>query len=275
MKILNLFLISILLISFYSCERVDSNLENEIVYNAKATQEIIKIQNSFEYTSTLINKSKGKITSFNFDMRNSDCVSVTASNSFGHFPNTLTIDFGDGCIIDDSITISGKIITDFSGFMNHTGDSTETHYENFYINGINIKGIYINKNLGKDSNGRRSFIKKIIGAEIIDSNGDSASYNSTKISSYDNNGTPFKLKDDKLLISGSFKGQSSDNKSFEGIIRNQLVLPFNCGCIVEGDIDIVIDLDDNYNLNYGNGQCDKTAILTYPDNTTEEIEICK
>jgi len=274
MKLTKLMVLFALVSIAFSCNRVDDvNIKKD--YNSKTAIEAISIERNFEFTNSIANKYGPKIPGFGIAYRDFDCVEVEASNSFGQFPNTVTIDFGSACQVNDSLVVSGKIITTFSGFMNHSGDSIVTTYDNFFMNGNQIEGTSKVKNNGKNDLGQREFIKEIVDGNIIFENGETAGFNSFKVSKYFNNDTPFKLKDDQLNITGHFEGTTSDGESFQAIIRNELEAPFSCKCVVKGDIDLTVNSEDTYNINYGDGTCDNIATVTFPDGTQEDITVCK
>lgn len=274
MKFTKLIVFTVMVATIFSCSKSDI-LDTKKEYNSKTTIEAISIQNSYDFTAQAINEFGPKIPGTGIQYRDFDCGDFSWSNSFGQFPNTLTIDFGAGCDINDSVTVSGKITTTFSGFMNHSGDSIVSTYDNFYFNGNKIEGLTKVKNNGKNDLGQRVFVKEIIGGKVLFNSGETSTFNSIRISKYMDNGTPWKLKDDQINISGNFSGVSKEGETFEGTIKNELEAPFSCECIVKGDIDLTINSESGYNLDYGNGECDKVATLTYPDGTQEEITVCK
>ena len=279
MRKVNFFIPLIALIIISSCTKKDIELNDDdsqkLAYNSKMTKEIISAQNTFDLSNSLIENSYKDILKSGFGFRDFDCAEISKTNSFGHFPNTFTIDFGEGCDVNDSLNISGKMILTFSGWFNHSGDSIVFHYENFYVNGKHIEGEFVKKNLGKDQNGNRTFSKQIRNAKVTFENGDVSSFNSLRYSKYYRNNTPFDFEDDELGFTGNFDGITSDGDTYDGIIRNELILPLSCGCVVSGELEITYNSTDVYTLDYGDGDCDKVGTLHYPDGTVEEIEICK
>ena len=161
-----------------------------------------------------------------------------------------------------------------SGFLNHTGDSIITEYQQFTVNGTQINGIKIVKNLGNDNEGFRNISKKILNASVLYDNGKSSSFSSNMLFRYSTNSTIFNPDDDIFKIRGNCSGEDKEGNTYICIIKNELYLPVDCACIVSGEQEVTINNEDVYNLNYGDGTCDDTALLTYPDSTTEDIKIC-
>ena len=275
MKNLNLLLlISFLsIVSFMSCNKKEEIINVKKEYSAQTVKDIISIQNKFEYSSHLVEKAKDYNKGNHFVFRD-DCPDVSASNSFGHFPNTITIDFGAGCEVNDSLLVSGKILVTFYGFMNHSGDSLTTVYQNFSINGNEISGIYVVKNLGKDNEGFRNILKELRNGHIALISGENASYQFSRTVRYSINNTPFNSDDDEFRVTGDFSGVDIHGDGYTGHVKTELVMPVDCGCFVSGEQEITINNEDVYKLNFGDGTCDHTATLTLPDGTTEDIEVC-
>ncbi len=275
MKKLNLLLLIsfVSIVSFMSCNKKEEIINEKKEYNSQTIKEIISIQNKFEYSTQLVEQAKDYNKGNHFAFRD-DCPDVSSSNSFGHFPNTITIDFGAGCEVNDSLLVSGKILVTFYGFMNHSGDSLTTEYQNFTVNGNELTGIYVVKNLGKDDEGYRNISKELRNGYITLDSGENASYQFSRTVRYSINNTPFNSDDDELRVSGNFSGDDIDGDSYSGIIKTELVMPVDCGCFVSGEQEITINSEDVYNLNFGDGTCDNTATLTLPDGSTEEIEVC-
>jgi len=268
----------VLLIIISSCERKDINKDKDIqavVYNSKTTKEVINAQNTFDLSNNAIENSYKDILKGSFGFRGLDCAEISKTNSFGKFPNTFTIDFGSGCDVNDSLNLSGKISLTFSGWFNHSGDSIVFKYDNFYANSNHIEGEMVKKNLGKDQDGNRSFSKQVKNGKVTLETGEVTSFNSLRYSKYYRNGTPFDFNDDEWGFTGNFDGTTTEGDSFEGVIKNELILPISCGCVVSGELEITYNSEDVYTLDYGNGECDKVGTLHYPDGTSEEIDICK
>jgi len=279
MKILKYFVpVVALLFIISSCERKDVNKDEDIqavVYDSKTTKEVINAQNTFELSNSIIENSYKDILKGSFGFRDLDCAEISKTNSFGNFPNTFTIDFGQGCDVNDSLNLSGKISLTFSGWFNHSGDSIVFKYDNFYANGNHIEGEMVKKNLGKDQDGNRTFSKQVKSGKVTLETGEVTSFNSLRYSKYYRNGTQFDFDDDEWGFTGNFDGTTSEGDSFVGVIKNELILPLSCGCIVSGELEITYNSEDVYTLDYGNGECDKVGTLHYPDGTSEEIDICK
>lgn len=262
----------------FSCTKKEIEIKDghqKVIFNPKITEEVINAQNTFDISNSIIEESYDKILKGTIGFRGLDCAEISKSNSFGQFPNTFTLDFGTGCDVNDSLNFSGKILITFSGFFNHSGDSIVFEYNNFYVNGTHLEGVCIKKNLGKDTNGNRTFSKQITNAKVTKENGETTSFNSLKYSKYYRNGTPFNFNDDKFGFTGNFNGVTASGDTYNGIIKIELILPVSCGCIVSGKLEITYNSEDTFELDYGNGDCDKVGTLTYPDGTIEEIDVCK
>lgn len=277
MRIISLIFTIAIFLTITSCYKKEfvPTEDNTIEYNSNLTKEVIDVQSKFDITNELLDEVSKNIFGNNMELRDFSCAEISHSSSFGHFPNTITIDFGNGCEINDSLTFSGEIIMTFSGFLNHTGDSLVVTYNDFYANNNNLIGTCIRKNMGKDDNGNRVLLEKVIGGKIIKENGDYSTFEKIEYVTIYNNGSFFNFEETKIGVTGDFTGQSFDGITYQGEIITELITPFDCGCTVSGSFDLIVDSEDRYNMNYGDGTCDKVAILTYPDNTTEEVEICK
>ena len=276
MKKLNVLLIltvfSFLLIS--SCKNDETEVVDNKAQELKSVKEVVDIQKqfskTFNITKTFFDKIKKDGPGFGF---RDDCPEVTFDSSgLGNF--SLILDFGDDCVLEDSIEVSGKITITLYGHKMRKPDSIVTVFDNFSVSGDAMSGTFVVIDKGKDNEGRAQVLYVLRDGHFTKDDGETMTMNFERLHTIDNNGTLADFEDDILYVTGHSSGVTFSGVDFETEITTELVLPFSCGCYVSGVQSISVNGSDVYTLDFGDGTCDKIAILTSPDGSTEEITIC-
>ena len=261
------------ILAVYSCkndEQVVDNKEHEL----QSVKEVIEIQKEFskvyKVSQSLFDEIKKEGRGFGF---RDDCPQVTLDTaSSGHL--SVILDFGDSCELEDSIVASGKITITLYGQRLRKPDSLVAVFDNFSVSDNTFSGTLVTINKGRDAQGRRQVNYILRNGRFTDENGNTMTMNFDRLHSWDNNGTPANFDDDILFITGHSDGVTFSGVSFTSTITTTLELPVSCGCIIKGVKEISVDGSDVYSLDFGDGTCDDTAVLTHPDGTTEEITVC-
>jgi hypothetical protein len=190
------------------------------------------------------------------------CATVTDDPAAGR----TIIDFGTGCIGNDSIERKGKIIVDYTGDVYTAGSVLTITFDQYYVNGRQIQGTRTKTNLGLNDAGNMHWQVEARDMKSTDANGDWRRWNSLRdremIQGY---GTP-EITDDVFLINGTIDGSFSDGNTFSANLLN-LKRDFSCSWIQEGYIVALIS-SRNYFVDFGR-DCDNEVTLTYPDGHRE------
>src|SRR5215216_3772173 len=141
MKIKSLLLtttITFITFSFFSCKKDGSTANNEtettfeMSSNDAITENITEDANDilFQVTASGNLDGSGRATNQQRDLLN--CGSINISPLSG-FPKIITIDFGNGCTIDN-ITRKGLISITISDSIRISGSTAVMTFSNYYIN---------------------------------------------------------------------------------------------------------------------------------------------
>lgn len=196
-----------------------------------------------------------------------ECVTITTVVT--DTTKEKTIDFGDGCELPNGNVLSGIIKLSYSKDMEMASKTMLLSLEDFAFNAVAIVGdasIVRMRDNGEghpESNATWSFSGTW-------PDGDIASFNGTRTREWvEGYGSGF-WGDNVFLISGkgSYTGKLGSTLIKE--ITTPLRREWSCRFIVSGILEITRN-DATANLDFGDGSCDSTGILTLPSGETKEI----
>ena len=201
------------------------------------------------------------------------CPTVTADPDWQTYPRTVTIDFGDGCEGPYGRSRKGKIAVEITDNILNANASRTASFDDFYIDEIKIEGARTWTNLGYDDEGNISLSRTVVDGKIIYPNGESAEWESDGVITQTEGGnTPFNFLDNIFEITGTASGVNREGQAFTANIDEALIKDKICPWIVSGVLSLTVD-NVNVSLDYGEGTCDRKAILTLPNGTEHEIFI--
>lgn len=193
---------------------------------------------------------------------------------------TRTIDFGvDGCTLANGNTIKGKIIISFTNDFSNSTHAISYTFEGFYHNGKLIEG---NKNISytKASTDLQSEIHPVLSHSIdmtvTFDDGTMYKIVGTKTREMtEGYNTPLEWEDNVFLVTGNSSITKKDGTIITCEITSPLRYQMSCRSPfpVSGSKTITKN-DSTATLDFGNGDCDKLALLTI-DNATIEITLGK
>jgi hypothetical protein len=189
------------------------------------------------------------------------CANYTISDSVhGHYPKTLTLDFGTGCTSIDGIVRTGKVIYTFSGPLFTAGTTVSVSFNQYTVNGYGIQGTYAISNNSTQSG--ISFTTLVTNGIITypDATNFHYSHNKTYTQTAGAS-TPFDISDDVYAVSGNSAFSSSDGSSLVLNVTTPLVRNFTCLNITQGVVAFVYNQGISGTIDFGDGTCDNTAEL--------------
>ena len=203
-------------------------------------------------------------------------VTITHLNLLDPFPVKIIMDFGAGCIARDGRFRSGKIITTYTNRLIYPDAKATTIFENYQVDSIKVQGTQIITNqsvVSTTPNTSITFAWKVVvdGAKLTKPNGSYSEWNSTKtITQVEGMSTILVPLDDIYKITGSANGKVKRNDllvAWKAEIVEPLIKKFTCKWIVKGMLKVVrLNLSNSSEwvatLNYGDGSCDKKAVVT-------------
>ncbi|HKX87075.1 MAG TPA: hypothetical protein VJL37_10390 [Flavobacterium sp.] len=283
MKAKILILSTLLSIAFFSCTKEES-MENqqaittdEAAMNAKIDianddiSDIVAEQEALTYANSTNGRSVDSPTS-----TFSSCATITRVPAFGTqiTPGTTvtkTIDFGDGCTLANGNVLRGKIIITFVYQPSATSHTINYEFVNFYHNQIKF-------------NGNKSFTRTMSAATTNTPSLPVITMNMDMTATFPNGATIRRVGqrtrefvsgygDDNWTnnvykVNGSWTTTFPNSSVQTATISpdNPLIIKMSCAAlhkplIVQGLITFTRN-NHTATLNYGNGDCDNTAILT-------------
>jgi hypothetical protein len=207
----------------------------------------------------------GKTTTFGTEGVNTvhlSCATYTISDTVhGHYPKTLTLNFGTGCSSWDGIVRKGSVAYTFSGPLFSPGTTVSVSFNGYSVNGYGIQGTYAITN-NSTQNGI-SFTTLVTNGIITYP--DATNYHYSHNKTYTQTagaGTPFDLSDDVYSISGNSAFSASDGSSLVLNTNTPLIRTFSCLNITQGVVAFVYNQSISGTIDFGDGTCDNSATLT-------------
>ncbi len=202
------------------------------------------------------------------NLMNSNCATITISPyDWNTFPKTIEIDYGAGCLGDDGVMREGKINIETTGWYRQHGTVITVVPDSFYVDDILVEGIQITTNNGLNAN--QNITYTVVTDGTVTTPYGVIQWNSNLTSEWiAGEPTLFNPWDDEYLVSGTQQGSTAPGDSYSIVILVPLHLKTNCGYIVAGELKYTIDgYQDEIFVDYGNGNCDNIATITYMGQT--------
>ena len=182
---------------------------------------------------------------------------------------TVTLDFGDSCELPNGTILSGKIILSHAIDMDAESLIITHTFENFYFNDISVEGGNTIVRVRENENGNpQSTIT--FGTTLTWPDGVYAVREGIKVREWVEGYDTRTFGDNVFLITGNWTATFKDGTVYSSTIIEPLRREMACRFIVSGIVEIQKQ-DRNGILNFGDGNCDNTAIFTNEEG--EEIEI--
>ncbi|MGK0211710.1 MAG: hypothetical protein ACI9D4_002044, partial [Polaribacter sp.] len=257
-------LLSVLVV-FTSCsedtesEVTDSNADLTLEQSKQAakTDEVsTKAFNIIETAFIENEEEKGATTSLF-----SDCVEITISAE-----NDITfiiLDFGFGCELNNGNIVAGKIHISYTPIQNDTRNITYS-FEDFYINsrGIEGGGTIFREHSNASGNPQSTLHKNIV---VTFESGLVATVDGVRVREWVEGVGSGTWMDNVYLVTGNWTADFSSGFSRSVLVTYSLRREATCQFFVSGTVDVSRN-DISGTLNYGDGTCDNTAILTVNGN---------
>jgi hypothetical protein len=187
------------------------------------------------------------------------CATVSVSGST--FPVTVTVDFGAGCKSADSVTRSGSITYVFSGKLSNPGTVISATFNNYVVNGYKLAGTYSITNTSTTSLSLTTAVKN---GNITYPSDTSYSFAGSKMVTLAS-GTFTVPSSWVFNITGGYGIGSSYGDTLTASVTTPLVHPVSCKHVVSGIVGFTYTKGSaslHGTLDYGNGTCDSTALIT-------------
>lgn len=258
-----LYLLPLVLLSFFSCTKEDSLLATDNSQVLVATS--IELINDLDLkTGNEISLEKQKTKKTSKFIINS-CTTITEATSKDSFPKTFVVDFGSECITN-GIKRSGKLKITFSDYTTQNGSTMIIERDNYSVNGNKIKGTIEYKNTTINSK-TPQWARTVTNGEYMDSKGDIYLNSGTHTVKQTAGITTITLNDDTYeMVEGIHTVSKQNGGTITLKVSESLIKIQNCDYISKGKLNVENSLIKG-TINYGNGECDNKA--TYTQNGIE------
>ncbi|MEO8761638.1 MAG: hypothetical protein ABI388_09435 [Bacteroidia bacterium] len=208
----------------------------------------------------------------------STCATITTYAVNNMDSDTLTVNFGTGCIGADGRTRSGILQYIYTAGFHYrdSGNVVSVSSNNYIVDGntINIASKII-KNLGHITGGKLTWS---IDANITinKANGKTITWATSKtkvlLAGEQPSNAPIDWAHAQIAIYGTASGTSANGESFTASVAQAtwLVRDFNCTsyrkCFVAGELDFTPGSKPTRYINFGTGTCDNLASVTINGN---------
>ena len=185
---------------------------------------------------------------------------------------TIIIDFGDGCVDDAGNERKGKIVINFVGVRFMPGSKVVIHFEDYFINGIQLKGERVLTNISGSLANAPKFRVELKGGMAIWPDGTEATrehcFIREWVRSADNPTFEAIVVDQCPDEDFAAKGVNRRGREYRVLIIEPLVYKRGCPIAVKG-VKQYIDVASGkvITINYGDGRCDRTITITVEGNT--------
>ena len=250
-----------------SCNKEETSNEINTAEDMTLIEDVL---NSIE--ETVDETTFGLTGDIELETRVNPCVEITSTAPLGEFPNTFTLDFGDGCEGPNGRIRKGIMTIEITDQMENDGAARTVTFTDFYLDNVQILGSRITTNTGVNDAGQQTFSREIVGIQLIFPNGDVASRDASHLLTYLEGFDTQARWDNIVSITGTSSGVSRAGVTYSSVIVEQLIKRANCRWITEGIREITRD-GQTASLNYGDGACNRAAVVTFEDGTTKEINL--
>jgi hypothetical protein len=192
-------------------------------------------------------------------------VTVTpgANSTLDSPQGVLTVDFGAiGCTDLRGNIRTGKVIFTYNGRRFVSGSTVVTTVDNYTINGIKLEGTRTLTNVSGSTSEAPKFNAVLTnGKATLLADGTTAERESNITWSWIREANP---ANDYLLIDQSSvaSGTTRAGREYSVLLTKALKYKRFCGIAVEGIKKYVIDATKEITIDYGNGECDKSVVIT-------------
>jgi len=192
----------------------------------------------------------------------SNCAVITVD--FDGQTTAITIDFGDGCQLNNGHVVSGLILLNYGPIV----DGTRTinyQFQNFVHNnkGIAGGGTILRVHSNGNGNPQSTLNKNLV---VSFPSGVTADVTGTRVAEWVEGFASGTWQDNVFLISGNRNIDFSNGYIHQVEVLDALRREASCDHFVSGTLEVTRNLGSGQ-IDFGSGDCDNIAILTIGDQT--------
>lgn len=257
-----------LLFFLVSCEKTEEQLPQQ---DSAVLQEQAQINASFEDADFLAfsaMQSNGLSSRTNLDVGTDLCENTKVD----FFPNnkSIVINFGEGCTSPKGITRKGKVMIFYSGFTFESDAEITISFDGYEVNGLKIEGRRRLIHRGFNAEGKYFLFESVIAAgKVTWPDGTFATIEGEFPKKFF---LPTNSDGIKLHVTGGAGGKTRLGIPYRSSIEEALLFVQSCtdkGNWIpsSGKVEITLDSNQKFLIDYGDGACDKTASVTHNGKT--------
>lgn len=251
----------------------DLTIAEDEVFALQADEAADQVISSAAFGGHMANADAKGIEDRFFPFKNfPPCAVVTVTNAT--FPKEIVIDFDGNCSTWHGNSLTGKIIVTISDRIITEGSVIRVVYENVKIGekAVSRESVLTNEGMNENGNWVISFASTV---NVTHANGHVSVRELSGEKEWISGFLTPEITDDKFYKTGSGTIIVDDDVRFSRTITTPLYIDRACRFILSGVVEITRG-GETMTINYGDGECDNTAVVT-KDGETEEIELgaCK
>lgn len=182
----------------------------------------------------------------------------------------IIIDFGDGCVGPYGRERSGKIIVTYSSEIGDSIANRIITFENYFVNNKGVTGTIELRDISVNESGNLQSVKKLIGLKITFPNGELVVFNGIRTRELISGGGDGDHSNNVYKITGSVHGESTTGRSFIHEIVEPVIADWSCAAAGnfarKAGVIEMLSLggfkDRKRTVDYGDGECDNTIVIT-------------
>lgn len=187
------------------------------------------------------------------------------------FPKTITLNFGTGCTTN-GVTRSGILTLTLTGPLLANGSQLTISRTNYYINSYKVEGDVVFVNQTTDISVPQ-WTRTIANGQITTPAGLVFTHSGTRTVRQIEGVETLPLIDNVFeVVTGNHTVTRQNGTSLTAMITTPLIKKYSCAHISQG----VVNLQGEYldgDLDYGNNECDNTAIYTHSNGQTHTVTL--
>lgn len=197
-----------------------------------------------------------------------NCATVTRDT----VDNTIviTVDFGEGCEGPGGHVRRGTLIIYKTGNHWEPGSSHSVQLLDFFIDDVQLLGTRTVTNISESLEVNPTFSVILSDGQIIWEDGTSATRSIERIRTLYRNENPL---GDEIHVTGITSGINRDGTEINGVIEDDLIFSRSCRTrgipVPVSGINSITMGDESVSIDYGDGECDRTALVTKGEETFE------
>lgn len=288
MKTVNLVLMTIMMIVFFSCQNDETTTttdesvlkSGEIVAGDITIESVLSEAN---YEAELFSQSEKWLRSLSkfkhgkqnlFEGKHSNRYvngsfpEVSIDTAEAGYPITILIDYGDSTVLHHGKTISGTISVEITAARNTDGAKRIITYNACKVDSVTVTGTETELFNGDNAATRKTTVTTDV--NFVLDNGTKLTRKGTSVHEWlEGLATLQEHADDKIQKTGSLSVASSDGNEWEKTIKEPLIRLGDCRNYVQGTVEYLLNSEVVAVLDYGTGTCDTTAVVTIGDQQVE------